>query len=320
MGVLPTPMPKRPGHVFALVLDLVSLAAAVGFGFAYRNFLAHRLSPWILLGVMLVFAIVGGLQALLTAHAKRRLLVLLGEALAVSAFFYSADPPFLAAAGGLFFVFLAWGYVETRRELDYTTEVRFFTNTKPVMGKFITAILLFMVLLYVPQLGPGRVFVSEHTFMGFFDWSAGFVEKWYPGIPFAGSFGDFAQTLVSRELKDNSAFQALPPQSQQTTIASNAQALINNFSQSLGVAVHASDTVGGVMYDFIQKTLSGWQDRFASAFLLGWSVVVFLVLRSLGIVFMWISQLLLGGVYEILLAAGVVKIEEQTVKKEVIGY
>jgi type IV secretory pathway VirB3-like protein len=78
--------------------------------------------------------------------------------------------------------------------------------------------------------------------------------------------------------------------------------------------------VATVLYGFILRTLSGWRTRFASAFLVGWSVVIFVLLRSIGILFVWLGQLLLGVVYEILLAAHVITIREEQTTKEVIGY
>jgi hypothetical protein len=177
-----------------------------------------------------------------------------------------------------------------------------------------------MVLLYVPQLTPANAFVSPGTFSEFFQWSANTVEQWYPGIPLTGSFGNFAEKLVARELRNNPAFDQLSPQSQDTAVATNASSLIDSFSQNLGVVIHASDTVSGVAYGFIVKTLTGWQNRFASIFLIGWSIVVFLILRSVGIVFTWIDQVLLGIVYEILLAAHVIAVKEETATRETIQF
>ena len=250
----------------------------------------------------------------------RRFWVIVGEVAAISVFFYDFDALFLTAAAVFLLIFLLVGYYNARRELEYTTEIRFFANTRGVIGKFITGILLFMVLLYVPQLSPQTAFVSSGTFSEFFQWSANIVEQWYPGIPLAGSFGDFAEKLVVGQLQGNPAFEQLPVSSQNATVATNASSLIDSFSQNLGLAIHASDTVSNVAYEFIVKTLTGWHNRFASAFLVGWSVVVFLILRSIGIVFTWIAQLLLGVVYEILLAFHIIATKEEQTTKETIRF
>jgi hypothetical protein len=314
------PRSRPPGYVFSIVLDVLSIIAAVGFGWSYRQFLAQQKSLLALLSILLALGVLTSLQAILTTKRKRRLLVLLGEVAAMGIFFYDSDPAFLVAAVVLCFGFLAWGYAGTRREMNYSTEVRFWKHTGLAMGKFVTAALLFMVLLYVPLLTPRTAFVSENTFSGFFNWTAGLVEGWYPGVPLAGSFGNFAQGVVTRELQGNSDFQSLTPAAQSTTISLNVTALMDSFSKNFGTMVHASDTVAGVAYDFIEKALSGWQNRFGSAFWIGWALAAFLLLRSIGILFVWLGQICLAVVYEILSAAGVITIKEQQTTKEVIGY
>jgi hypothetical protein len=324
-GGVPTPRSADeratpPGYYAAIIIDALGVLAAGIFGYAYRRYLAGAGSPWVVVGVMIVFGIVVGLQGLLIEKSARRYWVILGEVAAMSVFFYDIDAIFLAAAALFSFIFFAAGYRNARRELTYSTEVRFFANTKGIIGKFVTAVLLFMVLLYVPQLTPQTAFVSPDTFSKFFTWSANTVGQWYPGIPFAGSFGDLSQKIIARELQGNPQYEQLPPESQAATVATNASSLIESFSQNLGVTIQASDTVSSVAYGFIVKTLTGWHDRFVSVFLIGWSVVVFLILRSIGIVFTWMVQLLLGVVYEILLAAGVIVTKEEETTKETIQF
>ena len=309
-----------PGYYAAVVIDAVSVLFAGLFGYGYLRYLGGFSSPWFLLGVLLVLGVATGLQALLTPDAKRRLLVLAAEVVAAGMFFYNFDAAFLVTAILIFFAIMAAGYYDARRELSYATEVRFFANTHGVIGKFITGVLLFMILLYVPQLTPQNAFVSPGAFSNFFAWSAGAVERWYPAIPLTGSFGDFATTMVERQLKGNAAFQSLSPQAQDATVAANAKALTDSFSQNLGVAIQASDTISTVFYGFIMKSLGSWQHKFASIFLLGWSVAVFLVLRGIGILFVWLDQLILGIVYEILLALGIITIKDEPTTKESIVY
>jgi hypothetical protein len=308
------------GYYFSIMLDAISVLVAGVFGFAYRRYIAGTGSPWLVIDILLLFGVLVGTQGLLLERGARRFWIIAGQVVAMGVFFYDFDVIFLAAAAFFSFAFFAAGYWDARREMQYTTEIRFFANTRGVIGKFITGILLFMVLLYVPQLTPQTAFISEGTFSSFFEWSANTVEQWYPGIPLAGTFGDFATALVARELKNNPEFAQLPPQSQGATVATNATAFVASFSQNLGVAIQATDTVSKVAYGFIIKTLTGWHNRFASVFLIGWSVVVFLILRSIGIIFTWIDQLFLGVVYEILLATRVAAVREEPATKETITF
>ncbi len=310
----------EPGVYQALVLDGLSVITALLFGFGYRMYLAGSFSPWVLITLMLAFGVMTGLHAIMAANKVRRLLVILAEVVAIGFFFFNFDRVFLLTATALLYIFLAAGYLQTRQELFYSTTIRFFKHTHGILGKFITGTLLFMVLLYVPELTPGATFVPQATFSQFFNWSAHVVEIMYPSLPLTGSFGDVAQNVAETQLKENPEFAQLSPQAQSSTVASNADALITNFSKSLGVAIEASDTVPSVMYEFIQKTLTGWRIRFASAFLLGWTVLIFFVLRSVGILFVFISQIVLGFVYEILLATKLITIKQEPTTREIITY
>ena len=274
----------------------------------------------VVIGLLAALGVLSGLQALLIQGTNRRIAVIFVEVIAMGIFFYNFDPPFLVAALILAFVLFVWGYWETRRELHYATTIRFFSTTRGVLGKFVTATLLFMILLYVPQQSSRSFFLPESSFSAFFTWSAGLAETWYPNLPLTGSFGDLAQNLVQSQLKGNPAFENLSPANQSTTIAMNATQLVASFSNNLGVAIHASDTIASVAYDFIMRTLTGWQNRFAGAFLVGWTVVIFLVLRSIGIAFGWLIQLLLAACYELLLSTGAVKVKERPATQEVIEF
>jgi hypothetical protein len=318
---VPVDNPGRPpGFYKELLLNILSLISATFFGFSYIRFLGGLVSGWMVVLALVLFGVLSGLQALTNVRKGWRILVIAGEVLLMSMFFYAVDPPFLSAAAILTFIFLSWGYLESRRELFYATEIRFYTVTHDVIGKLVTGMLLFMIVLYVPQRNSSALFVSEHTFSGFFNWAADTVQGFYPNIPLTGSVGDFAETIVTNQLKQSPQFQDLSPQNQSTTIASNAGQFITNFSNSLKVQAAPSDSIASVIYRFIIATFEGWQNHFASAFIIGWTVVLFLVLRSIGIVFSWLSQLVLLIVYEILMALGFVKIGEEPVTKEVIRY
>jgi len=314
------PAVEPPGFYQAVILDALSLFSAIGFGYTYRNFLTGTMSGWWVISLLAAFGVCSGLQALLINKTSRRLLVIAGEVIVMGAFFYGSDPAFFVAALLLMFGFLALGYWEMRQELHHATTIRFFTVTKGMLGKFMTGILLLMILLYLPQQSSPALFISENSFDSFFTWSANFVQLWYPNLPLIGSFGDLSQKLIESELKNNPTFKSLSLENQSTTVATNASQLLTSFSNNLGFTVHASDTVASVVYSFIMETLGGWQNRFAGAFVVGWSVLIFLVLRSIGIVFVWLIQILLAICYEILLALGVIKVREHPATQEVVEF
>ena len=58
----------------------------------------------------------------------------------------------------MLFAFLAWGYLASRNDLTNSVEIQFFRVTSNVLGKLVTASLLFMIMIYVPQVNQGSLF------------------------------------------------------------------------------------------------------------------------------------------------------------------
>ena len=113
----------------------------------------------------------------------------------------------------------------------------------------------------------------------------------------------------------------MTPQTQSSTINQATTQLETNFgTTSSGVAVAPTDPASDAFYNFIVGMLQGWKSQGSSWFIIGWGVVLFLALRTLGIIFVWVDQFISLIIYESLLATGFMKITEATQTKEMIGY
>ena len=77
---------------------------------------------------------------------------------------------------------LLWGHFSARSRVRNGIEMPFFGASGDMLGKFTTAILLFMILAYVPQIGGNALVVSQQSFRTFFDWTSGFVNGFYPEL------------------------------------------------------------------------------------------------------------------------------------------
>ena len=54
--------------------------------------------------------------------------------------------------------------------------------------------------------------------------------------------------------------------------------------------------------------------------MVGWAAVIFIALRSVGIVFVWLAEFITLIFYESLIAMGFMKITEEEHVREVLGY
>jgi hypothetical protein len=321
------PEPPNRGYYKSLALDVASVLSALALGYSFYAHLVSGFSFWFSFFAFLLFAALSALQVFLQKKANRRTLVILGETLAFGVWFAYVNPQLLALALAVMFVLLLWGYIRSRSELAYTTEIRFFRATRHAASKAATAVLVAMILFYLAIMGTGNagtgnggLFVSEATFQPFYDWAATTINNIYPGIFLGGSFNTFAQSVVQQDLQNNPDYQKLKPAQQASTTVSATNDFTQSFARRLGIPITSSTMTSDVFYGSIVATMNSARDKLQTWFFVGWAIVVFLILRSIGIVVVWIAQLLALILYEILLASGFMKIVEHPDVKEEVEY
>jgi hypothetical protein len=311
---------RAPGFIKAIILDVLSVASAGLFGYLYYRYLSVGISIWFLLAGLTLFGVLSVLQMFLSKDTGRRFLIINLETAALLGFFYRDDWQILAGAGVAVLIFLTWGYLGGRVRLKGSIEIPFFGVTGTTLGKFTTAMIIFMILAYVPQLGSNGSFVSAQGFRVFFDWAAGYVNSFYPNLSLNDSFGTFAQGIATMELADNPTFQGLSAQQKSATVSSTAAAFTDNLSQSASTTIVASESTSDAFYTVINGMLNSWKDKASSSFVLAWGIILFFVLRGIGIIFVWLAQFVSLIFYEILLSAGFMRITETPQTKESIEY
>jgi len=324
MAPLPSLIKGSPAAFYkAIALDVLSVASALAVGYSYHEYLTAGMSPFFALGAFLVFGMFSAIQSLLCRNAGRRLFVIMCEVAALASFFYvfyAAHWRFLLAAAASAFILFLWGYLGSRSEIKSSMDVRPFRMTKSAIGNVVTGMIVFMIVIYIPLWNQNSIFIPQKSFDALFDWGAGVVNSFYPTIPLSGSVGDFMNSVARVQLENTASFQDLSFENKNALVAQSATGIIDNISKNTGINIQQSDTISATMYKFIIKTLAGWENRFPTAFLIGWGIVLFFAARSVGIVFVWIDQLFFIIFYEALLMFRFMRIKEEPRMKEVLEY
>jgi hypothetical protein len=304
----------------ALALDVVAVLSAALFGYAYYAYLAHGFSVWLLLAAFTFFGVLAALQAFLATRTARAFLVILLESVAAIAFFWKDDWRILVTTWLVVLVFLLWGYFSGRSLLANSISVPFFGVSAATIGKFTTGLLIFMILIYAPQIGGNPLVVSQKSFRSFFNWTAGVANGFYPNLSLTGSFGNFSESFTKMELQNNPSFKNLSPDQQNAAVAVETKQFEQNFLQNASGTVATSSPTSDAFYNILQGMMSAWQAQSGGWFVVGWIAVIFIALRSVGIIFVWLVQFIALIFYELLLATGFMKIGEEEHVREVIGY
>jgi hypothetical protein len=309
------------------MLDGLSIIGAALFGYAFARYLIGGLSFWFTLAALFFWGTLSVLEGFLQKKLSRRALVIFLEAIALIPFFTTYDWTALIFAEVIVLICLFWGYLSVRRSLRNSIEVRFFSASGRVMGKLITAAIVFMIIMYAALINDnGGFFVSQRSFNTFFGWASGFVNNFYPTVPLNGSLGDFTQAIARIQLQSNPAFQSLTPTQRDQALAESANQLAGAFvgssASSTAPAPVASTTLdqptSNAFYGYLERQMERLQNKVGSAFVGLWGLILFLILRSVGIIVVWIAQLVALVFYEILIATGFMKIVEHPATQEVV--
>lgn len=307
--------PER--HWKPLIFEILAVISAGAFGYTFARSLAGG-SYWWVFSAFLVWSAASVVVAFIQKDVRQRFLMAILESVVLIMFFYTVSWGALAITGVLVFLCLIWGYFSARRELSNTIEIRFFTASSKMVGKIITGAIIFMIIMYgAIANNNGSLFVSQGVFNSFFNWTGAFVNKFYPSVPVNGSFGDFAQAIAQMQLQNNPTYEKLTPAEQNQAIADSAQQFMSGFTTSTDAATMPT---GNVLYDYLVNLFSNLQNRYNDLFIGSWGLLLFLILRSIGIIVVWIGQFAALILYEILLATGFMKISEQSATKEIFEY
>jgi hypothetical protein len=302
------------------LMDVLAVASALSVSYVYKRFLDGTLDYSWLIAAATVFAVLSILQVLFTRSLRHRAGVVLFEVVALLGMFYKDDPRFLGIAGALSFLFLFWGDAMGHAELEETLEISFFRVARPPLKKITTALLLFFIVIYLPQLNDTNTFISEANFQMLYNWGANYIAGFYPEVNFSTSFGKFSEGIARMELKNSPAFQNLSPTEEESAVQQTGTDLVKSVGKSFDMTLTGNELASDVIYNLILKLLNNWRIRAGSLFAFGWAIVVFLILRGLGVIFYLFVGVVSFLVYQVLLASNFVHIIGETRTHEVIEY
>ena len=309
----------RPAFYKPLVLDVLTIISALWFGFAYMKFLddGGTLALVVSLGI---FSLISTIQIFFTKDFNRRIFIIFLQTIGILIPFHAYNITFLGVAAGLYMIFTVWGEFLAYGELENNVEIRFFKAVRPFLKKLTTALVLLMIVLYLPKWDEKRAFIPKENFRSLYSWTVDITRNFYPEIDFNSTFITLARDLAKVELQNNPAFKDLSMASQETIIQQTAEQMPASMSKSLGIEISPEDRTSDVFYDSILKLLSQLKERFKESFLVVWALVVFLIIRGFGMIFYWIVMVISFILYELLLTSGFIRIVGVPKTHEVIDF
>ena len=275
------------------------------------------MSVWFLLAALMFFGVASVIEAFLSKNAARSMLVIILETAAALGFFWKDDPQILGIIALIMIVMLSWGHFSARARLRNGIEIPFLGASGETLGKFTTGLLLFMILAYVPNIGGNALVVSQQSFRTFFDWTSGFINSFYPDSR------SMVRSVISRKAFPRWNWRIIQlskpehrPEEHRAPAGDHA-IYAELFAGHAGGAIATSSPASDAFYNVLDGVLGAWQNQSSGWFDVGWVTVLFIGLRTLGILFVWLGQFISLVFYELLLALGFMKVTEETYPREV---
>lgn len=309
----------QPAFYKPLILDVLTIISALWFGFIYMKFLGDgdALSLSISLGI---FSLLSTIQIFFTKDFNRRIFIIILQTICILIPFYSYNITYISVAAGIYMIFTVWGEFLAYGELENNLEIRFFKAARPFLKKLTTALVLLMIVLYLPKWDEKRAFIPKENFRSLYAWTADVVRNFYPEIDFDSTFLALTRNLAIAELQKNLAFKDLPAAGKEEALKKITDQIAANTGTSLGITISPEDRTSDVFYNSIIKLLSQLKERFKESFLIMWALAAFLIVRGIGIIFYWIVMLISFILYELLLTSGFIRIVGVAKTHEVIDF
>lgn len=310
-----------PGFYKSIFLDLLSISAAFIFGYLYYLFLKDGIPIYWVLVSLAVFGALLLLRVFLIKGFLRTLLVTLFQVAAILGifyFYYQSNLSFLITSGIIMFVLFVLGNLISKQELEDVMRIRFFKIGKKLVSKFITAVILGALILYLPQWQAKDIFLSEKSFENFFSLVSSFLQKLYPEINFNSTVSGFTESWAKFELEKNKAFNTFPQAERQKAIQALSSQILNNLGSNKDI--NKNQLLSSFFYQQILNSLTEWHKHYQKWFLMVWTISMFLILRFFGSLFGWVVLFTSFFIYQILLNFGITNIIFENQSKETVEF
>ena len=319
---VPVEKTRRPtGFYKQLGLDAATIISALWFSFAYQRYIENTTPLLVLVVVSIIFAIFSGLQAFMPQSLNRRIMVIILEAIALVAFFISTSG---SRVFTLFFplllVFFIWGEILAKRDRKNSLRIRYFQTAQKQLGKVMTGLTLAVVIIFIPHLDVEKIFVPHGAYNTFFNLFASVTKRIYPEIDLRLSVGEVSKDIAELKLVGTDGFKELPLDEKEVVITRSSAELLKQVNKSLEIKIKRTQPVSDLFLAVITATLEDWQIRFGDAFLVGWGIIFFFIVRSIAVIIGWLGAFFGYLVFQFLQTINFVHAIGENSMQEVVEY
>lgn len=311
-----------------IALGFLGVFSAAGAGYFLRFWLdfsgVDSLRPLLTLFFAWVFFLT--VFVLQTLFLKSRTIansVIFLESLALFAPFLSWFSWYALTAWGLAFLNLLNASFRGQSEMDNQMRIKFFRIAKPVISRAFTALSLFIALLYFngPNAGA-ELGISKQTIKSFLKPSELILQNTlFKNFSFDMSVYQFVDTVVNGRITGQfGVARGLVLKEMRATLVDQGIAQFRKQLAPYGINFRDNDTIVDILYNYFSRMVMRVPKELQPLITLGMVFLVFLIVRSFGFLFYWVSGTVSYVLYEILMLGGFARLTLESRSREVITF
>lgn len=303
-----------------IIMGVLNLLAAAWLGYSLEAVVSNGgLDSGNVLAVVVgnvVFLSLFMLQLLFVKSMKIQVMMIVGETLALSVLFFAHWSWFVVLAIILLFSFLMNAMRKGRSEMENQMKVNFFRAEKILIPSAITALSLFISILYVDVNGVGTAFASKETIRTLLKPSEPIVQMFISEeFSVDMSVSEFAEMVAVQQLGDTFS---LLPQAAKTMAINEMTTQLRQRAAIYGVIFKNTDAVSDVFYAFFFRQFNSIPTQYKKYIPVIIFALTFFAIRGLGTLLHWFIALPAYVLFEFLLATGFARIGTESRSREII--
>ena len=256
------------------------------------------------------------LQFLFIKSMKLQAMLVFFETAGISVFFSQYWSWLVMLAMILLFVFLLNAIRHGRTEMENQMKVHFFRIEKNLLPPAITALALFISILYVDVNGVGKSFASKETIRTLLKPSEPLIQLLVSkDFSVDMTVSKLAESIAAKQFGE--AFTSLP-QAAKTLAVGEMTSQLREQAATYGIIFKNSDTVSDVFYSYFFRKFNTIPDQYRKFIPFLVFILTFFAVKSLGSLMRYAIALPAYALFQILLATGFVRIGLESRSREII--
>lgn len=303
------------------VIGALGVLASGAFGFFLNLFIngnsgAGGAAGFFGIGFLAVFL----LQTLFLKSEKIINLILLLESLGMSVFFLGRLSLAVLSAWLLLLFFLWIAAGSGKQELDNRLKINFFQVDRRTTYKAITALAVFVSIVYASANGFSQTGISEKGLEAFLKPAEPLIQKLeISNFSFQMTVYQLADAIITQQAAAQFGLEAKAvPASLKNEAINKTLVELKDMASGYGISFKNNDTILKVIQNYLARQLAKLPEQVRAVIPFGFGLLIFLTIKGFGLIIRWLAAIPAYILYQLALVTGFSRLSLESRSKEIL--